>query len=215
MLSMFHATVWGTAITDFDADEVRGHFYDLAHSPVMLEELRQLLQWRYDRIDFIDTPNDLPYTCPMDVHCTYSQRQLLTALGYTNFGAMRQGVLYLPDKKTDLFLITLNKSDKDYSPTTMYNDYAVKSTLFHWQSQSTTSADSSTGQRYIHHAETGNRILLFVREFKQDAWGTSSYTFLGEGEYVRHEGSRPMNILWKLKDPIPAKYLRKVQQVMG
>ena len=215
MLSMFHATVWGTAVTDFDADEVLEHLYALADSPVMLEELCHLLQWRYDHIDFIDTPNDLPYTCPLDVHCTYSQRQLLTALGYTNFGAMRQGVLYLPDKKTDLFLITLNKSDKDYSPTTMYNDYAVNSTLFHWQSQSTTSADSSTGQRYIHHAETGNRILLFVREFKQDAWGTSSYTFLGEGEYVRHEGSRPMNILWKLKNPIPAKYLRKVQQVMG
>ena len=174
-----------------------------------------MLKWLYDRIDLIDTPNDLPYPCPLDVHCTYSQRQLLAALGYANFGAMRQGVLYLPRQKTDVFLITLNKSDRDYSPTTMYNDYAVNNTLFHWQSQSTTTAESPTGQRYIHHAETGNRILLFVREFKQDAWGTAPYTFLGEGEYVSHEGSRPMNMLWRLKTPIPAKYLKKVQQVMG
>ena len=28
-------------------------------------------------------------------------------------------------------------------------------------------------------------------------------------------GSKPMNIVWKLEKPIPAKYLRRVQQVMG
>lgn len=215
MLSMFHATVWGTAVEAFDADEVLAHLYTLADSPVMLEELMQLLRWRYDQIDFIDAPNALPYDCPLDVHCTYSQRQLLTALGYNNFGAMRQGVLYLPGMRTDIFLITLNKSDKDYSPTTMYNDFALNSTLFHWQSQSTTSAESVTGQRYIHHADMGNKVLLFVREFKQDSFGTSAYTFLGEASYVRHEGSKPMNIVWQLNQPIPAKYLRKIQQVMG
>lgn len=59
------------------------------------------------------------------------------------------------------------------------------------------------------------RILLFVREFKQDALGTSPYTFLGKATYVSHTGSKPMNIVWKLEKPIPAKYLRRVQQVMG
>lgn len=97
----------------------------------------------------------------------------------------------------------------------MYNDYAVNSTLFHWQSQSTTTPESTTGQRYIHHAERASHVLLFVREYKKDNWGTGSYTFLGEATYVSHTGTKPMNILWKLKNPIPAKYLRKVQQVMG
>lgn len=215
MLSMFHATVWGTAVTDFDSDEFMQHAIDLVSSPVMMDELQQLLNWRYDHIDFIDAPNSLPYVCPLDVHCTYSRDQLLCALGFNAFSSMREGVKYLADRKTDVFLITLNKSDKDYSPTTMYNDYAVNSTLFHWQSQSTTTPESTTGQRYIHHAEKGSHILLFVREFKKDNWGTGSYTFLGEGTYVRHEGSKPMNILWRLKNAIPAKYLRKVQQVMG
>ena len=41
------------------------------------------------------------------------------------------------------------------------------------------------------------------------------YTFLGEAEYVNHNGSKPMNIVWRLREEIPAKYLRKVQQVMG
>ena len=171
-----------------------------------------------DQIDFIDTPSSLPYECPLDVHCTYSQRQLLVALDYINFGAMRQGVLYLPDKKTDVFLITLNKSDKEYSPTTMYNDYAVNSSLFHWQSQSTTSADSPTGQRYIHHKERSGRVLLFVRELSHvpgKPAETMPYTFLGEAEYVSHNGSKPMNIVWRLRKDIPAKYLRKTMQVLG
>jgi hypothetical protein len=128
---------------------------------------------------------------------------------------MRQGVLYLPAKNIDVFLITLNKSDKDYSPTTMYEDYAISNTQFHWQSQSTTSAESPTGQRYIHHAEHGGHILLFVREFKKDILGTSPYTFLGQASYVSHHGSKPMNIIWQLEKPIPGKYLRRVQQVMG
>ena len=143
------------------------------------------------------------------------QRQLLAALDYPNISAMRQGVLHLSEKNTDVFLITLNKSDKDYSPTTMYEDYAISPSRFHWQSQSTTAADSPTGQRYIHHRERGSKVLLFVREFKNDSLATPPYTFLGQASYVSHTGSRPMNIVWQLEKPIPAKYLRRVQQVMG
>ncbi len=215
MLSMFHATIWGTAMEQVDDALFLGHMLDLINSPVMMGELMQLLRYRYDSIDFIDTPNSLPYACPLDVHCTYSRDQLLCALGFNAFNAVREGVKYLEDRKTDVFFITLNKSDKDYSPTTMYNDYAVTPTLFHWQSQSTTAPESVTGQRYIHHMERGNHILLFVRSSKKDNWGTAPYTFLGEAQYVRHEGSRPMNMWWQLAHPFPAKYIRKVQQVMG
>jgi len=64
---------------------------------------------------------------------------------------------------------------------TMYNDYSINESLFHWQSQSTTVADSPTGQRYIHHREQGGKVLLFVRELKSDriTGGAAAYTFLG------------------------------------
>ncbi len=215
MLQMFYMTVWDEYAEDWDSDEVLERLYTLADSPVLLAELRDLLRWQYNHIDFVDSTTDLGFECPLDVHCTYTQRQLLAALDYRNYSAMRQGVLYLPDKKTDVFLITLNKSDKDYSPTTLYEDYAISPTLFHWQSQSTTAADSPTGQRYIHHAEKHGRILLFVREFKRDALGTAPYTFLGQATYLYHSGSKPMSIVWQLEKPIPAKYLRTVQQAMG
>ena len=188
--------------------------YSLADSPVMRTELQELLRYQYNHIDFIDSTTDLGFDCPLDVHCRYTRNQLFAALDYDSAN-LREGVKYLPEKKTDVFLITLNKSDKDYSPTTMYEDYAISPSRFHWQSQSTTAADSPTGQRYIHHRERGSKVLLFVREFKNDALGTSPYTFLGQASYVSHTGSRPMNIVWQLEKPIPAKYLRRVQQVMG
>ena len=123
---------------------------------------------------------------------------------------------WLGDKKLDVFFITLNKSDKEYSPSTMYQDYSVNETLFHWQSQSTTNEDGKVGQRYIHHKELGSRVLLFVREFKTDDFGNAgAYTFLGTAEYVSHTGSRPMSINWKLDAPIPAKYLKKTNKLMG
>ena len=215
LLNMFYVTVWQSAITDFSSDEMWENLYALADSPVMLQELCDLLRWKLDQVDFIDTPVSLPYDCPLDVHCSYTRDQLLVALDFMKPATVREGVKYLPDKQTDVLFVTLNKSDKDYSPTTMYNDYAISPSLFHWQSQSTTSADSTTGQRYIHHAERGSHVLLFVREFKQDACGAAPYTFLGEAEYVSHNGSKPMNIVWRLRKDIPAKYLRKVQQVMG
>ena len=129
---------------------------------------------------------------------------------------VREGVKWLPEKQLDVFFVTLNKSDKDYSPTTMYNDYSINENLFHWQSQSTTAENSSTGQRYIHQREHGSKVLLFVREFKSDrvTGGAEAYTYLGAANYVKHQGSRPMNITWHLDRPIPAKFLKKTNKLV-
>jgi len=185
MLQMFYVTVWGKAVEDWNADEVLDNLYGLADSPVMRAELMELLRYQYNRIDFIDGPVDLGFDCPLDLHCTYTRDQLLVAMDFLKPATVREGVKWLPDKGLDVFFVTLNKADKDYSPTTMYNDYSVSESLFHWQSQSTTAEDSSTGQRYIHHRERGSKVLLFVREFKTDrvTGGAGAYTFLGTANY--------------------------------
>ena len=216
MLQMFYVTVWGTVAEDFDNDEVLGNLYALADSPVMLSEIIELLKYQYNRIDFIDSPVDLGFECPLDLHCTYTRDQVLAALDYMKPSTVREGVKWLPEKKIDVFFVTLNKSDKEYSPTTMYNDYSINERLFHWQSQSTTAESSPTGQRYIHHRERGSKVLIFVREFKSDriTGGAEAYTYLGTANYVKHEGSRPMNITWSLDQPIPAKYLKKTNKLV-
>ncbi len=182
MLQMFYITVWQKAAEDWSSDEVLNNLYSLSNSPVMLAELIELLQYNYSRIDFIDEPVDLGFDCPLDLHCTYTRDQLLVAMDYMTPGNIREGVKWLPNKKVDVLLVTLNKSDKDYSPTTMYKDYSINESLFHWQSQSTTSDTSPTGQRYIHHRKHGSKVLLFVREFKRDITGTAPYTFFRDSQ---------------------------------
>lgn len=216
MVQMFYVTVWGDVILDWNDGTVLERFNTLAESPVLLEELMALLRVRFEAIDFIDVPTVLGFDCPLDVHCTYTRDQILVALDFMKPKTVREGVKWLPDKNIDAFFITLNKADKDYSPTTMYNDYSISETLFHWQSQSTTSASSKTGKRYINHVKEGSMVLLFVREFKVDyiTGGAQAYTYLGRAQYVSHEGSRPMNIIWKLDEAIPAKFLKKTKKLV-
>lgn len=145
---------------------------------------------------------------PLALHATYSREEILAALGWVSQGrkpsTMREGVAWCPEVNADAFLVTLKKSDTDYSPTTMYRDFALSPNLFHWESQSTTTAASPTGQRYIHHRERGSHVLLFVREAKKGVFGDGApYIFLGPADYVSHEGDRPMAITWRLHRPMP------------
>lgn len=216
MLQMFYVTVWGKAAEHWDDESVLDNLYTLSDSPTLLGELQTLLRYQYSRIDFIDEPVDVGFDCPLDLHCTYTRDQLLVALDFLKPATVREGVKWLPDKNLDVLFVTLNKADKDYSPTTMYKDYSINESLFHWQSQSTTAENSAIGQRYIHHREKGNRMLLFVREFKTDSrfGGAAAYTYLGTVNYVKHDGSRPMNITWKLDCPIPAKFLKRTNKLV-
>jgi hypothetical protein len=112
-----------------------------------------------------------------------------------------------------MFFVTLNKTVEEYSPTTMYDDYAISETLFHWQSQSTTPDSSPTGKRYINHAVHFHSILLFVREDASRNSLTTPYTFLGPVDYVSHQGSRPMSVIWRLRHKLPAKLVRNIRRL--
>ena len=216
MLQMFYVSIWMDVI---DYDNPQGAYeklQSLANSKTMLNEIIELFRYLQEHIDFVDKRIDFKFDCPIDLHCTYSRDQLLVAMDFMKPSTVREGIKWLPDKKIDILFVTLNKSDKDYSPTTMYNDYSINETKFHWQSQSTTSSTSPTGQRYINHSTEGSKVLLCVREDKKDPWGnTAPYTVLGFVDYVQHTGSKPMNVEWRLADEIPAKYLKQTRKMIG
>jgi superfamily II DNA or RNA helicase len=215
MMQMFYATIWGTGVEDWNDPAVQGNLASLVDSPVLMEELLDLLDYNYGRIDFVDESVSLGFGCPLDLHCTYSRDQLMVAMDFLKPGTVREGVKWLPNHKIDVLLVTLNKSEKEYSPTTMYEDYSINESLFHWQSQSTTSNTSKTGRRYIGHKESGSYVVLFVRQAKKDRYGNvMPYTYLGKVEYQSHTGSRPMSVIWHLERPMPAKYLRKTATLM-
>ena len=73
------------------------------------------------------------------------------------------------------------------------------------------SADSTTehgkvGQRYIHHASRGSTAHLFLRAStaSDGALGRLPFFYAGPASYVEHFGSRPMRIIWRLANALPA-----------
>lgn len=103
MMRMFNINVWQKYVADFDDEEALQNLKDLADSLVMLAELIELLQYRYDQIDFVDEPMDIGFDCPLDVHCTNTARQILTAFDDEKAMAFREDVKWLPAKNTDVF----------------------------------------------------------------------------------------------------------------
>ena len=148
---------------------------------------------------------------PLQVHARYQREEILAALDFPRLpNSFREGVWYSKDLNVDAFFITLKKSEADYSPTTMYADYPISRDLFHWESQSTTSISSATGQRYLTGTST---VLLFARQEPKDEFGTSPYLFLGPATYSNHTGDRPIAITWRLGTPLPMDFFNHASAV--
>jgi superfamily II DNA or RNA helicase len=211
-LTMLHLTLWGDSIPN-SLTEANAR---LDQNPNLRSELRDLLRLNLEMLDQLPIEPTLPFLCPLQIHSDYSIQEVFGALGISTFERqrdLREGVFHAESLRADLLFVTLNKTESDYSPTTMYEDYAISDDLFHWQSQSTTSTESRTGQRYIHHAERFHSILLFVREDWSRAGLTMPYTFLGPVDYLSHKGSRPMSIVWRLRHRLPAKLIQQVRRL--
>ena len=217
MLTMFYYSIYNSSLEKYEI--VSDIFPEIFENRVIRDEILEILNYKYECIDFIEKPLDLEFITPLYLHCSYTRNQIFSALDHYNLEekpshGQREGVIYLKDKNLDVFFITLNKTDKHYSPSTMYEDYAVNETLFHWQSQSTTSENSPTGERYIHNNIEKGRVLLFVRESKEVNNRAQPYICLGKAKYVSHMGSLPMSILWKLDEEMPVKFLKSARKMI-
>jgi superfamily II DNA or RNA helicase/HKD family nuclease len=184
------------------------------------QELHELLAVLRDRARANTVPLEARSAVPLHSHATYALYEIVSGFGLLgkdgSLRETREGLLWAEDSRAHLFFITLEKSDTEYSPTTKYEDYPISPSLFHWESQSTTSTDSPTGQRYINHRARGERVLLFARRRKRDGRGeTTPYTCLGFANLVRHESSRPMKIVWELERPMPAGFYQEAKVAAG
>ena len=216
MINMLQITLWPGSLKNNPYSSHNEWVGRLWNNPTMTREILEVLQWQLDHIDFVDKPVDFGFDCPLDLHCSYSRDQIFVAMANMSPDTIREGVRWVPEHEVDVLINTLNKAEKDYSPTTMYQDYSISEWLFHWQSQSTISESSPTGQRYIHHQEWDSKVALFVREFNKDEYGlTETFCFLGLVDYQSHKGERPMSIVWRLHEPIPARYLTKTNKLAG
>jgi hypothetical protein len=201
---MLHYDVWQT---EGGFNSIEDSIRAIGRNPKLSEEITELLELLTDKIDFIEKEANLSYSQPLKLHSRYTREQVLAAFGLSTFekkSSNREGVAENKVLKTEILFVDLIKSESDFSPSTLYQDYAISGTLFHWQTQNNTRPDKGKGLSYIHHEKSGKTILLFVRERNDNEYGnTMSFVFIGEAKYLEHYGSKPMSITWELKEPMP------------
>lgn len=188
-------------------------FDTLAAHPAVRDELRQVIELGLANAEHVTLPLEAGLQqVTLQTHAHYSRDEILAGLNWAGIDGdsprktqgHASGVVWAPEAGADAFLVTLNKDEKHFSPQTMYSDYAISRNTFHWESQNATAAASLTGQRYVHHAERGSHVLLFVRPTRSNSWGgAATYQCLGPATYVSHEGERPMAITWELRHRMP------------
>ncbi len=216
ILTAFHLGIWGSrgpsslleSLSRIWTNEAVRHELlellailesDAAHLPILLDQ-----SWAH--------------SVPLSIHCRYSLDDILAAFGRSTVEKpyrIREGLYFDKDTDADNFFVTLEKTEKHYSPTTLYRDYAISPDLFHWESRSTVSEASPTGQRHINHVTQGVTVLPFVRERRETAGRTLPYMLLGPATYVSHVGERPMAITWRLAHAMPADFYREAKVAVG
>jgi len=177
----------------------------LAREPAVRDELRQIIEISYaNGMHLTSVPEGDLSELPLRVHARYQREEALAALGWASLDRVptgfQTGVLYVPELNVDALFVTVEKSAAKFSPTTMYRDYPISRTRFHWESQSTTTLESPTGQRYTNAASA---VVLFVRVRSAGELGTEPYTYLGRADLASYSGERPIAITWVLQNPMP------------
>ncbi len=203
-LWMFLVTLWGLPAAPSSLEEAAQALWN---APAIRGELIETLSLLRDSVSRVSRPLPDP-DVPLRIGATYARDEILAAFGRLAPGerySHQAGPWWHEPSATSVLFITLKKSEKDYSPQTLYRDFAISRELFHWETQHTTSLTSPQGRRYVNQREDGTRVLLAVRETKTDSWGaTAPYMLLGPAEYVSHQGEHPIAITWRLLNPIPA-----------
>jgi superfamily II DNA or RNA helicase len=215
-LRLLTMLAWGLGSGTSGTSSIAEYFARLWHETQIRSELIELLDVLDARSTTPAAPSLLSPEIPLTLHARYSRAEIVAGLGYgdgVSPKVTQGGILWVPQASSDVFFIDLHKAERDYSPTTMYRDYAINRELFHWESQSRQTDRQPTVQRYINHEIGGTSVLLFVRERKTFELGTQPFTFLGPVSYVEHRGERPVAFTWRLSRPMPEELFEVARSV--
>ena len=185
-------------------------FAALRSHPAVCAEIGELVALAVDTSRHVPKPLGAGLDhVPLYSHAHYRREEILAALDWASMSRKAHGhasgVAWAEATRTDALLVNLRKTERDFSPTTMYRDFALSPELFHWESQNATTLASAVGQRYVHHRERRTHVALFVREAKSDDLGEGApFLLLGLCDHVEHRGERPISITWRLRRAMPA-----------
>lgn len=202
-----HYRLWGKPGALLDMPTLTESFTRLAQNPSVLSDLQEILDWAADESRVGGELPELPFTCPFELHAQYGSDDIKAALGKATMetaGERGIGILHFARIKAYVLLITFQKTEHEFSPSTMYADYPVSRDLLHWESQSGTRQESETGRNLICHAERGYTVLAFARDLKKRDGLATPFVFLGPVARLSHQGERPIQMVWRLAHPMPA-----------
>jgi hypothetical protein len=173
-------------------------------NPSSVEELAQLVEVLEGRA--LPQPISIPGLdwTPLCLHGHYRLNEILTAVGFLTAEKrpfFNTGVLRLKDRKIELMFVTLDKR-AGFHESIAYHDYAMSPDLFHWQSQNSAAPTTGIGKQYlgsVGEQPNGWQFQLFVRTDPD-----SAYLACGPVTFEESKGSRPMNITWRFRVPLPA-----------
>ena len=197
----------------YDVAGVYGSLQDmfdrLSEDRMFVDEVCEVTAYLMDHCDALekDDNSSLSAVLPLKLHGVYTKSQIQVAIGtstITKKSANREGCErnVLNGRPLEAMFVDIIK-DREIGSNTNYNDFAQSSGKFHWETQNKVSLESLTGHKYIEQTQT---MLLFVRKQAKAADNparTMGYVYLGEVKLESYSGSRPMQIVWRLKDPMP------------
>jgi hypothetical protein len=201
MSAMVNRTLWKPEVSASPAEEILAL---LLAEKRRIDELKQLIPVLRGRLHRLARPVDPDGPLPLHVHARYSRVEAEAAFG-GEFKGQPNGVTWLPEERADLLFVDLEKTEKHRSESTRYADRVITPSLFQWESQNATKADSAAGRRYVGHTQMGTSVHLFVRERKKadGSLGVPAFCYLGPARYESHTGEKPMRIHWRLVHEIP------------
>jgi superfamily II DNA or RNA helicase/HKD family nuclease len=212
-----HYLRWGKPGTRLGLSTIAESNARWERNPTLIADAAEVAQWRLDHPQTPVQSIELPFPCGLQLHAAYGSAEIKAALGLATLdrtGPVGQGVLPVPERKCYVHLITFRKDERSFSPTTRYRDYPISATHLHWESQSTTTQASTTGQNYLHFKERGYTILFFARLEKRVDGETAPFVYLGPArEILQAEGDRPIRMVWELAFPMPASLLEQAMPV--
>jgi superfamily II DNA or RNA helicase len=203
-----HYRVWGKPGSAFGAPTAPESFLRLSRNKAFLEDALEVVAWSNDESRVGGESPKLPFACPFELHAHYGSDDIKAGLGKATMqsaGERGVGIFHFAEIKAYALLVTFQKTEREFSPSTMYADYPISRELMHWESQAPTAQNSKTGQNLIHHLDRGYTILVFARDVKRSPNGHAiPFTYLGPATCVSYQNERPIEVVWRLTHPMPA-----------
>ncbi|GFO60234.1 helicase [Geomonas silvestris] len=202
---LLYYRIWGEKAERAGVESLEDAFRRLSENPTVCADMDEILAWSLDSTEVAGINLELPFDVPLELHAQYGIREIQAAFGRASLESSGQtgvGVMHFAEMKTYVLLVTFQKTEKEFSPSTMYADYPISRELLHWESQANTAQHHNDGQNLINHKERGYTVLVFARGLKKRNGLTVPFTFLGPVEQVNYEGERPIKMVWRLKYPM-------------